>query len=41
MHGSLHKELKYADLLSDYFRFNVSLKENLKKWASVDGHFET
>ncbi|XP_011506271.1 PREDICTED: N-glycosylase/DNA lyase isoform X2 [Ceratosolen solmsi marchali] len=41
IHGSLKEDVGFSKILSDYFRLNLSLKENLRTWASVDSHFES
>ncbi|XP_014223188.1 N-glycosylase/DNA lyase [Trichogramma pretiosum] len=41
IHGSLKNDLNYGEILSKYFRLDVSLKENIQKWADCDSHFKT
>jgi N-glycosylase/DNA lyase len=40
IHGTLKEDVKFDEVLSDYFRLNLSLKENLENWSKVDSHFE-
>ena len=39
VHGSL-EDTDFEEILSSYFRFDISLKENLEKWFLVDKHFQ-
>lgn len=41
MHGSLKKNMNYDEIVFNYFRLDVSLKENLQLWAKADSHFES
>ncbi|XP_058791601.1 N-glycosylase/DNA lyase [Phymastichus coffea] len=41
MHQSLQKGFKCEEVLSNYFRLDVSLKENIKTWANSDSHFKS
>ena len=34
------KDTDYDKILSNYFRFEVSLKENFEKWTVADKHFQ-
>lgn len=43
LHYTIHgptEDINCEKLLSDYFRFDVSLKENLEKWSATDKHFK-
>ena len=41
MHESLQKHLKCEEVLSNYFRLDVSLQDNLELWGKNDPHFKT
>lgn len=38
--GQLKNSVNYDNILSDYFRLSISLKEHYKKWAEADTHFQ-
>lgn len=38
--GQLKSSVHYDDILSEYLRLSVSLKEHYKKWAEADTHFQ-
>lgn len=40
MQGPLIDSKNYDEILSNYFRLDVSLEELCKKWAVADQHFE-
>lgn len=40
VHGPLSDDPKNKKILSRYLRKEISLKTNIKKWSSVDPHFE-
>ncbi|GAB1868060.1 DNA-(apurinic or apyrimidinic site) lyase [Camponotus japonicus] len=38
--GQLKNSIHYDDIVSEYLRLSISLKEHYKKWADADTHFQ-